>query len=227
MAETQKAAKGRSYRGVDSELRRQTRRRALIEAGLELFGTRGYRSTSVKTVCDKAGLTERYFYESFPNREGLLGALFDTLVAELDTRMRGIAADGEDAGERLRRVIEEFFGFMYDDERRLRVMLFEVLGVGPDIDRRYQAAVRELARIMENPAMGLFPESSGADDGRRVVSVGLVGAITQIATQWALEDFRTPVDQVEAKALEIMWAVADYQHGSHVSASDRLAGRAP
>lgn len=211
MTDSGKGTKKRSYRGVDTERRVHNRRVALIEAGLELFGSRGYRATSVKSVCDQAGLTERYFYESFPNREGLLGGLFDTLVAELDTRMRAIASDEGAPFERVRRVIVEFFEYMYDDPRRARVMLFEVLGVGPDIDRRYQAAVRELARILETKALGLFPEGSADRPGRRVISIGLVGAITQIATQWVLEDFRTPLDVVEARALEIMQAVAAHQ----------------
>lgn len=226
MAGNGKGTKKRSYRGVDTERRVQNRRIALIEAGLELFGSRGYRATSVKSVCDQAGLTERYFYESFPNREGLLGGLFDTLVAELDTRLRAIAGGDHGAGERVRRIIVEFFGFMHDDPRRARVMLFEVLGVGPDIDRRYQAAVRELARILEKPGLGLFPEQSTNDDGRRVISIGLVGAITQIATQWVLEDFRTPLEVVEARALEIMQAVAAQQHEAlGLPSASRGAGR--
>lgn len=212
MAGNGKGTKKRSYRGIDTQRRVQNRRIALIEAGLELFGSRGYRTTSVKSVCDQAGLTERYFYESFPNREGLLGALFDTLVAELDTRLRAIAGGEAEPVERVRRIVVEFFEFMYDDPRRARVMLFEVLGVGPEIDRRYQAAVRELARILEKPGLGLFPEEDDSKDGRRVISVGLVGAITQIATQWVLEEFRTPLEVVEARAVEIMGAVAAQQH---------------
>lgn len=215
MTGTRTSRKGRPYRGLDSERRTQNRRIALIDAGLDLFGTRGYRATSVKTACDHAGLTERYFYESFANREALLGGVYDTLIADLDARLRAVVADEQtDRRARIRRLVAVFFDFMRNDERRARVMLFEVLGVGPDIDRRYQAAVRELARTLEHPALGLFPDTASRDDGRRVVSVGLVGAITQIAIQWVLEDYRTPAEEVEAKALEILWAVAASQNAA-------------
>src|SRR4029077_5184552 len=55
----------RAYGGVSAEDRIAARRAKLLDAGLELFGTRGYATTGVKDVCREAGLTDRYFYESF------------------------------------------------------------------------------------------------------------------------------------------------------------------
>ncbi|MBB3063611.1 TetR/AcrR family transcriptional regulator [Microbulbifer rhizosphaerae] len=209
MGRTLAPSKGRSYRGIDPESRKQKRRSALIEAGLELFGTRGYRASSVKMVCEQVGLTERYFYESFANREDLLGSVFDSLVRDLDRRLRSVVEDRR-YGHRKRqqRMLEAFFRFIRDDRRRARVMLFEILGVSPDIDRRYQSAVRNLAELFEHPNLGLLPEDSSASEGRGVMSIGLVGAIVQIAIQWVLEDFRTPTTEVERSALKIYTAVA-------------------
>jgi AcrR family transcriptional regulator len=45
----------------------------------------GYRNTTVKAVCEAAGLTERYFYESFANSEALLVAAFDTVSRRVFT----------------------------------------------------------------------------------------------------------------------------------------------
>lgn len=41
----------------------------------------GYRNATVKAVCEAAGLTERYFYESFSNSEELLVASFQGGIA--------------------------------------------------------------------------------------------------------------------------------------------------
>lgn len=204
------ARKGRTYRGEDVESRVSKRRAGLIEAGLELFGTAGYRASSVKDVCEHVGLTERYFYESFANREGLLAAVFDSLVRDLDRRMRRVLEDDFDRSDgRVRYLLEVFFHFVRDDPRRGRVMLFEILGVSPEIDRRYQAAVRNLARLIEHPHLELFPPStSHAARGHRVMSIGLVGAIIQIATHWILDDFRTPYEEVESNALKLYLAAA-------------------
>ncbi len=67
---------GRRYGGADPEERRARRRAALIEAGLEIFGTDGYATASVKNICALAGLTQRYFYESFGDRAELLEAVY-------------------------------------------------------------------------------------------------------------------------------------------------------
>lgn len=202
--------KGRTYRGEDVESRVTKRRAALIEAGLELFGTAGYRASSVKDVCEHVGLTERYFYESFANREDLLGVVFETLVLDLDSRLRRVLEDGYPASrDRVRDLIQTYFRFVRDDVRRGRVLHFEILGVSPDIDRRYHAAVRNLARLIEQPSLGLFPPAPAqAARGHRVISIGLVGAIVQIATHWILEDFRTSLEDVESNALKLYLAAA-------------------
>ncbi|MBK7977635.1 MAG: TetR/AcrR family transcriptional regulator, partial [Deltaproteobacteria bacterium] len=62
---------GRSYRGKAAGDRSAERHRRFVEAGLELFGNHGFSATTVKALCTEAGLTERYFYESFANREEL------------------------------------------------------------------------------------------------------------------------------------------------------------
>ncbi len=72
--------KGRRYRGVSEEVRRTERRQRFIEAGLEVFAERGYHSSTVRSICANAGLTERYFYESFSNSEDLLTASINTSV---------------------------------------------------------------------------------------------------------------------------------------------------
>jgi AcrR family transcriptional regulator len=53
------------YGGATGEQRIAERRSKLIDAGMTLFGSPGSESVRVKDVVDQAGLTERYFYESF------------------------------------------------------------------------------------------------------------------------------------------------------------------
>ena len=77
-----KKTQSRIYGGVEANLREEDRRKKLIEAGLEAFGTKGYAKTNIKTICKLAGLTERYFYESFRHKEELLRAVYRELIDE-------------------------------------------------------------------------------------------------------------------------------------------------
>lgn len=74
---------GRRYGGRDAAQRQQERRTRLIQAGLDLFGTAGFAAASVKQVCSHAGLTERYFYESFRDREDLLAGVYNELITTI------------------------------------------------------------------------------------------------------------------------------------------------
>ena len=62
----------RIYDGIDAGNRVENRKQKLLLAGLEVFGTDGYARATIKSICSKAQLTERYFYESFKNKEDLL-----------------------------------------------------------------------------------------------------------------------------------------------------------
>src|SRR5579871_6430771 len=73
----------RVYGGQSAEARAEQRRARLIEAAVKVYGAQGYRTATVKAVCEAAGLTERYFYESFENSEALLIAAFDTVSHRL------------------------------------------------------------------------------------------------------------------------------------------------
>src|SRR5436305_775410 len=73
----------RSYGGVSAEQRMAERRERLLDAGLSEFGTRGVTSTGVKDICRAAGLTDRYFYESFHRLDELFTAVFDRATERL------------------------------------------------------------------------------------------------------------------------------------------------
>ena len=74
------SGEGRRYGGKTAEERRAERRERLMDAGLELFGTQGYASTTIEMVCAAAQLNARYFYEEFRSRELLLAAVYDRHV---------------------------------------------------------------------------------------------------------------------------------------------------
>ena len=68
----------RAYGGVSAEERRAQRRAALVDAALEVIGTRGFSAMTISGLCKDAGLNDRYFAESFENREAVFSALTGT-----------------------------------------------------------------------------------------------------------------------------------------------------
>src|SRR6201988_5559819 len=94
-------ARARNYAGLSADERRLAGRERLIEGAIRAYGELGYRNTTVKAVCEAAGLTERYFYESFANSEALLVAAFETVsrrgfkfLEEVRKEQRGKPGEG-------------------------------------------------------------------------------------------------------------------------------------
>ena len=87
----------RRYRGSSTEERRAVRRQQLIDAAIQVYGEYGYRHSGVKQVCDAAGLTQRYFYESFGHSDELLIACYEQAARKVrELNMAAAQAAGED-----------------------------------------------------------------------------------------------------------------------------------
>ena len=73
----------RTYKGASNEERRTERRQKLLDAAMKVYGAVGYHGATVKAICAEAGLTERYFYESFEKGEALLAAAYLAVMERL------------------------------------------------------------------------------------------------------------------------------------------------
>ena len=112
------ASVGRRYSGMCSADRVLERYARLIEAGIDVFGTQGYASAKIKTLCQRAGLSERYFYESFESREDLLTTVYDHLAtAMLDALKSAFKAPAKDLAASVKAGTAGAVHFMLDDPR--------------------------------------------------------------------------------------------------------------
>jgi AcrR family transcriptional regulator len=130
-------ARVRTYGGEIAEDRRSRRRSQLLEAGLELLGTDGWQATTVTAVCERAGLTPRYFYESFADRDELLVAIFDGVMDDITREV--VATSPSDPDEALRATVTGFVKVVTDDPRKGRVAFVEALGSEALTKRRLEA----------------------------------------------------------------------------------------
>jgi|HubBroStandDraft_1064217.scaffolds.fasta_scaffold26244_3 AcrR family transcriptional regulator len=199
---------GRPFRGVPSDERQAQRRRQLVEAGLDAFGTRGFHLTGVRDVCAAARLTERYFYESFKNREALFLAVYEAAVE----RMRGAVTRAlEGAGGRPIEVARASLTAMLttyrEDPRLARILLVEVLAVGREVGDAQQAVSASFAEMIAGVTQGLFPEMVDHGLEPRLVGNALYGSTLYVSMQWASGGFREPQEQILAHCLLVFDAL--------------------
>jgi AcrR family transcriptional regulator len=91
-------AQVRPYGGVEGPERAAARRRRLLDAGLELLaGSDDPPELTVRALCGQAGVSARYFYESFTDKDVLVAAVFDSVIADIAaTTQAAVAAAPSD-----------------------------------------------------------------------------------------------------------------------------------
>jgi AcrR family transcriptional regulator len=173
----------RAYAGIAGDQRQADRRRRLIDAALDLLAEGGPAAITVTGVCRQAGLTARYFYEHFANRDALLEAIVDaeadliiavtlaaTVAAEGGVQARGEAGvrallDALDADPRAVRISRE----RRDDEVVLRMRAA--------ITQRLTAAFVEHAALM-------WPDVAARPERVFLASSLTIGGVLALVTDW-------------------------------------------
>lgn len=196
---------GRRYRGASLPQRRAERRARFLDAGIAAFGTRGYHAVTVRDLCAAAGLTERYFYESFRDREQLFSAVYEHLNTELQRRIVAAVAQAGGSPEQAARAgLRAYFEQTHSDPRGARIMLIEVFGVSADMDRlsrRTAAGFVEMARRVLAPPMVAARRGPALDPD--LIATGLVGGVIFSAMRWVLSGYAQPLERVVDNAAAI------------------------
>ena len=191
-ADPKHGAAGRVYAGENPAERIARRRQQFMDAGLQIFGSTGYRTATVRQLCRQAELTDRYFYESFDTMEDLLIAVyrqqFDQLQQVVLAKLMD-AEPGSDVMSTVRAGLDALFD-MASDPCVARVCWLEVLGVSPRVDETYMRTFTGFADLVINFARQRFPHWQIDDDEARMLGLALIGAVSQTVTHWVLGHYR-------------------------------------
>lgn len=184
----------RAYRGKQATDRSSERREKLIDSGLTLFGTQGYAATTVKQLCTEAGLTERYFYESFDNRETLFAAVATRCVTGLVAALHLARAQAE--GEPVAQIdatLEAFFSWFEGDPRRVRIQLYEPLLISPAFQDLYRDVTYVFVAMMRDAIEDFFGDAVRARAlDADLLAYGFVGSAIETVKAWAHAGFARP-----------------------------------
>jgi AcrR family transcriptional regulator len=188
----------RMYGGVSAQERVATRRAKLLDAGLELFGTKGIAATTIADVCAEAGLTKRYFYESFATVDVLAGAVFVDVTDRLVEQVRpAIAAGG---GTDPRPALTVYLSAVLGD-RRLARLLGTESRTGPLAQGTAGFGGRAVALW--------FASTPGADNPvLRLRAHAFAGALAEIALAWTEGQLELSLDEVIDELVALFHRIA-------------------
>jgi AcrR family transcriptional regulator len=175
----------RRYSGQSFEDRQAERRARLVKAAAMVASRAGFDGTSVAAICAEAGLTARYFYESFPSREAIFVEAYRLVQDELLARMQAASA----TGDATRRALTGFYTAIQSSPGVARVFLIDLDDHGGAMRMASFEGARKLAKAF------------GLKAAHPLMAAGIIGAIVDIAKRWIESDFAEPVDKVVEIAL--------------------------
>lgn len=158
------------WSGVPLQDRQALRREELIAAGVALLGSADGPGLTVRAVCRDSGLTERYFYESFVDRDEFVRAVYDDVCTRAMSTLL--------SAETPRDAVERFVALMVDDPTRGRVLLLApasepvLTQSGAEwMPNFIELLQRKLTRITDPTAQAM-------------AATGLIGALTALFTAY-------------------------------------------
>ncbi|MFM9379372.1 TetR/AcrR family transcriptional regulator [Gordonia sp. VNK21] len=154
----------RQFLGESADERRARRRTQLIDAALDQVTEAGFGSASVRGICSRAGLTSRYFYESFANLDELFSTLLDDVADTVLSAGAEAVSAAQDAPprERIHRGLSAAIDAILDDPRR--TALIAAVGAGdPSLQRkRLDIVLRLVDSINADPVSVPAPEQGSS-----------------------------------------------------------------
>jgi AcrR family transcriptional regulator len=181
----------------------------LLESALEQIGEHGWPATTVRAICARAHLTPRYFYESFPDRDALLLALFEAIVQDAATTvLEAVAAAPEAARAKARAAIGAFVEFVTEDRRRARVLFGEAMGSETLTRRRFQA-LRMFAGLVGDQAREFYDMRTRADPMVEMSALMVVGGFSETLLAWLDGSLRVTREQLVEDCADLFVANAE------------------
>jgi len=158
------------WSGVPLEDRQALRRDELISAGIGLLGSPGGPALTVRAACRAAELTERYFYESFADRDDYVAAVYDEVCAAAMATLT--------QSDSPRDAVERFISLMVDDPARGRVLLLAP-EAEPVLARSGARWMPSFIELLQHKLTRISDPTTQA-----MVATGLIGALTALFTAY-------------------------------------------
>ena len=204
-------AAGRAYGGESAADRDDRRRRQLMDAGLRVFGSTGYRAATVRGLCREAKIADRYFYQYFDKTEDLLLAVYTECIAQLTDSVSDAITQVDREGDLenvAKQLLDPFFQVI-EDPHLARVVWMEVLGVSPRVEQTYLTVMQQFGTLLLGYIRTFVDDVPlDPDLDPDLLATALIGGISHTAMTWYLSgyaaDRRTVVATIAAMLVHIV-----------------------
>lgn len=187
---------------IDAESPRSGKRKKIIQAGLQIFSTKGYRNTTIHDITQSLGISTGTFYIYFKNKQ----ELFETAVEDLLLGLITMVEEGvKNEDDPLRRLFLRGHMF-YANYRKYSVIFNQVLGEmlsyawARDIMKK---AYRLITAPLTQEAKALFESGVFRPVDPELFAYTLVGIIESLSRRMTFDD-RYSFEQIDRFLMDLI-----------------------
>lgn len=188
------------YGGRTAQERQEERRARLLDAGTAIWMAEGWAAVSMRAVCARARLTDRYFYAEFGNVHDLLGTLWDAAneraLAVVGPAFAGTA--GQTPRDRLRGAIAAYISHLATHPDDARMLFGDSAGCEVLTTRQHGLRLQGVALVADFGEPFLAP---GVGRDEFLVRTRMaIGGLVELLAAWQAGDVPGTVEEIVAHA---------------------------
>jgi AcrR family transcriptional regulator len=193
----------RSYGGKTAEQRAQDRRRRLVTATIELLDEHGEAGTTMTAICARAGLTERYFYESFTHRDDALLAALDHVSTEIAAAAVGVLDRTSGSPEDRVHAVMASFVDLVSRQPALGLVAVVHSSATPTLRARRHELIRTFAELVAHEASTLYGEDAWPADRARLQGLVYIAGFAELVAAWLTDEVDMTPEELTATARDL------------------------
>lgn len=197
----------RSYGGKTANERVADRRARLVDATIALLASDGEARTTMTAICQRAGLTERYFYESFGSRDEVLHAALDSVSEEIArTAVDAVAASSGEPADRVRAAIGAVVDLVVAAPDKMRVAVIESNANASMRARRHEL-LGSFAVLVATEAKEIFGDETWPEPRDHLQAVIFMAGLSELVASWLLGEVELTPDELVTTASDSLVAL--------------------
>lgn len=168
----------------NSESDPQTTRSQILDAALDVFSRKTYRSVRLDEIVEEAETSKSAVFFHFPNKERIFLALVDQLADLLERRVTE-AIQGQASGmDRVRVALETCLDTFGRYRRAAKIMLVQAVGLGTVFEAKRNQVTERFARLIEGYLREAIANGEIEPVDVQVISLAWMGAIYALVIRW-------------------------------------------
>ena len=204
MSTTLQASVDRLPRGPHSLSRAEVenhQRERILAAIIAAVAEKGYGSTTIGDIAQRARVSRDTFYQRFENKEDCFLAAYDAVAHELLAEMVAVGTSQPSYVEGMRDGVRAYLRFWSERPEAARALTIEAMAAGEAALARREHTLRSFARLFMTVAERARSEQPDLPAVPDIVSDAMVVAAFELTTGYVREDRTSSLPELESEIL--------------------------